>query len=403
MRGLRNLSQLVTLAGVAKKDGRRPKDSDLSIIDNGAVIWDQDKIIWVGKSEEIPEEYENINWESKPGYTLTPQVVDSHTHLVFGGNRAKEYSMRLGGADYQEIANSGGGILYTTKATNSASRDELFQSAAQRIERISSYGIGTIEIKSGYGLNLIKEVECTEIIHDLKKHFQGRVRIFNTFMAAHAVPKEFSTAKAYLEQVVFPAMETLAKKDVIDAADIFHEVGYFDSETTERFFKYCKELSLSIKSHADEFNDNKGAVLAAKYGALSTDHLLCTEADGLEALANSKTVATLLPGTGFFLGKKQAKAREIIDAGAKLSLASDYNPGSCHCDNVILIASLSAPTLKLSLSEVWTAITYNAAHALGLTDQGSIEVGKRPNFTLFEVPQLDEITYSWGRNFAVSH
>ncbi len=386
---------------MAKKDGRRPKDSDLSIINDGAVVWDNDKIVWTGPTASIPKEYSNIDWSSLSGHTLTPEIVDSHTHLIFGGDRSKEYSMRLGGADYQEIANAGGGILYTTKATNNSTRDQLFKSAAQRIERIASYGIGTIEIKSGYGLNLEKEIECTEIIHDLKLHFAKRVNIFNTFMAAHAVPKAFTNADHYLDEVVFPALEKLTKKDIVDAADIFHEKGYFDSAATERFFKFCKNLEVPIKSHADEFNDNKGAILAAKYQALSTDHLLCTQADGFEALAASDTVATLLPGTGFFLGKPQANARDLIDSGAKLAIASDFNPGSCHCDNLLMIASLSAPTLRMSLSEIWGAITLNAAHALNLKDQGSIEVGKKPRFSLFKVGQIDQITYSWGRNFAI--
>lgn len=401
MKGYRDLSQLVTLSGLADKDGRHPKESDLSIIESGAVIWDKDQILWTGKSEAIPAKYSNIQWKSLPNHTLTPEVVDSHTHLVFGGNRAEEYSMRLAGADYQQIAKAGGGILHTMQATNTASRDQLFTSASSRIERIASYGVGTIEIKSGYGLNLEKEIECTEIINDLKEQFAGRVNIFNTFMAAHAIPKEFSSADKYLEEVVFKGLEYLAEKNIIDAADIFHEIGYFDSVATEKFFKFCQDLSIPIKSHADEFNDNKGAILAANYNALSTDHLLKTGPDGIDALSKSSTVATILPGTGFFLGKPQADARSIIDAGAKLSLASDYNPGSCHCDNILLIAALSAPSLKLSLSEIWSAITHNASHALGLKEQGAIVIGRKPRFSLFKVSQIDEITYSWGRNFSI--
>jgi len=403
MKGYRDLSQLVTLEGVFKKKGRKPQDCDLSIIDNGAIVWDKNKIVWVGNSEAIPSEYSNIQWKSLPDHILTPELVDSHTHLVFGGNRSKEYSMRLGGADYQEIADAGGGILHTMRATNSASRDQLFHSAKDRIERIASYGVGTIEIKSGYGLNLDKEIECSEIINDLKQHFAGTVKIFNTYMAAHAVPKEYKNADEYLEKIVFKGMEYLCKKGIIDAADIFHEVGYFDSQATETFFKFCQKLSVPIKSHADEFNDNKGAILASSYQAISCDHLLRTGLDGIEALSNSDTVATVLPGTGFFLGKPQADARAMIDSGVKLSIASDFNPGSCHCDNVLLIAALSAPTLKLSLSEIWSAITLNAAHALGIHDQGALIVGKKPAFSLFEVSQIDEITYSWGRNFAKKH
>ena len=335
------------------------------------------------------------------GHVLTPEIVDSHTHLVFGGNRSKEYSMRLNGADYEAIAKAGGGILSTMKQTNEASRDELFSIAKKRIERIHSYGIGTIEIKSGYGLNIQKEIECAEIINDLKIEFKNNVQIFNTFMPAHAIPTGFANGREYLEKIVYPSIDQVHKKNIIDAVDIFFEEGYFNKEDTEQFFKFCQDLNLPLKVHADEFNDNGGASLACEYKALSCDHLLRTGSKGIESLSKSNTVATILPGTGFFLGKDQADARKLIDKGAKLSIASDFNPGSCHCDNLVLISSLAAPTLKLSLAEIWCGITLNAAHSLGLREQGAILQGLKPRFSLFKVGQVDEITYNWGRNFSV--
>ena len=194
------------------------------------------------------------------------------------------------------------------------SRDQLFNLVVERIGRLHSYGVGTIEVKSGYGLNFEKEYEIANVINDLKKHFKNKIQIINTYMAAHA----------------------------------------------------------------DEFYDNKGAILATKYGALSTDHLLRTTDDGILALSNSRTVATLLPGTGFFLGKEQANARALLDAGVKVAIGSDYNPGSCHCDNLLLIASLAAPQYKMNITELWCAITINAAHALGLKKQGAIMKGLVP-------------------------
>ncbi len=400
LKGYAQISQLVTLQGVLEKDGRRPQKEDLSIIENGAIVFDSDKIIWVGNSNDIPTEYINIKWESLKGHTVTPELVDSHTHLIFGGDRSAEYSMRLNGASYAEIAAAGGGIISTTKMTNEASEDELYKSAYKRIKQLHSYGIGTIEIKSGYGLNIEKEVQCSLIIDRLKKEFSPEVKIFNTFMAAHAIPKEFKSGRAYIDAVVIPALDKVLETISIDAVDIFHEAGYFSTEDVKHLFDYCKKKNLPLKTHADEFQDNQGAALAASYGCLSTDHLLCTSESGIKALANSNTVATILPGTGFFLGKPQSNARLMIDSGVKLSLASDYNPGSCHCDNLILIASLAAPTLKLSQAELWSAITYNAAAALGLSDQGALVPGMRPRLSFFKVSTLDEITYHWGKNFA---
>ena len=216
-------------------------------------------------------------------------------------------------------------------------------------------------------------------------------------MAAHAVPSSFDSSSSYLNEVVIPLMKEL--KEDIDSVDIFFEQGYFTKEDTQLLFNEAKKLNIPSKIHADEFNDNKGALLAAKLNSLSADHLLCTGPDGIEALASSKTVATLLPGTALFLGKELADARAFLDAGAKLALASDYNPGSCHCDNLLLIASMTAKNLKLNIAELWCALTFNASCALGIDKLGIIQKGFKPEFSLFEVDSIDQITYSWGKNF----
>ena len=399
----RHFSQILTLEKAAAKDGRGLKPDDLSVIKDGSIVFNDQEIVWVGLDDELPKKYlENSDIKDFSGHVLTPELVDGHTHLIFGGDRSKEYSMRLNGADYQAIANSGGGILHTSKATNEKSTELLFKESCEKINRIHSYGVGTIEIKSGYALNFEKEYEISHIIDRLKKHFAPKIQIINTFMAAHAVPNGFSSSRDYLDQVVIPLMKKLSEEKIIDAVDIFHEVNYFSYEDTEHLFKEAKKLNLPFKSHADEFQDNKGALLAATMGALSTDHLLCTSSDGIKALANSKTVATLLPGTGFFLGKPQSKAREFLDANVKVAMATDYNPGSCHCDNLLLVAALAAPNLKFNQTELWCAITLNSSHALGLFDQGSLQVGLKPRFSLFKCDNIDQITYSWGQNMAIN-
>ncbi len=309
--------------------------------------------------------------------------------------------MRLNGADYQEIANAGGGILATMEKTKNEKRDVLFHTAKERIERLYSYGVGSIEIKSGYALVKEKEREISHLINDLKKEFKGKVQIFNTCLAAHAVPKSHRSSKAYMDDVALPLLEELAEDKAIDAADIFHEKGYFNEEDTRRLFERAKSLGVNLKIHADEFNDNKGAVIASEYGALSADHLLATGKDGIEALSKSKTVATLLPGTAFFLGKPLANAKSFLDAGCKVALASDYNPGSCHCDNLLLLASLAGKNLGLNAAQLWASITLNAASALGYYDQGHLSQGAKARLSFFECESFDEIVYSWGRNFAV--
>jgi imidazolonepropionase len=402
MKCIKDLSQLITLKSAHYKDGRNLKPEDLSIINNGAIVYNEEEILWVGDSESVPSEFSSAETISRPGHVLTPEIVDSHTHLVFGGNRSHEYTMRLNGADYEEIAKAGGGILSTMTQTNIESLDELFNKAIERIERINSYGIGTIEIKSGYSLTYEREKEITRLIHKLKEHFRGKVQIHNTYLAAHAVPKEFTSSENYLEKVVIPLLEELSPEGIIDSVDIFHEEGYFCKKDSETLFNKAQELNIPVRIHADEFNDNKAAILAHNYDALSCDHLLCTGQDGIDTLSKSNTVATLLPGTAFFLGKPLANAKTFLDSGCKVALASDYNPGSCHCDNLLLLASLSAKNMGFNIAQLWSAITLNAAHSLNLKDQGSLVEGLKPRFTLFKTESIDEVTYNWGRNLSVS-
>lgn len=383
-----DIAELATLEGVIKKDGRHLLPEDLGIIKNAAIVFDENQVHWVGPNDQLPSKFLPLA-KSLKGYVVTPEIVDSHTHLVFAGDRANEYAMRLNGADYQAIANAGGGILATTVPTNLASENELFDQAVKRVERLYSYGVGTIEVKSGYSLTYEGEKKLSRVIDRLKKHFHPRVRIFNTFMAAHAVPKIFKSPKDYLNQIVLPLLVEI--HDSIDAVDIFFEQGYFLKEDCQLLFSRAKELKIPLKIHADEFNDNKGAIFACDNNALSADHLLCTRDDGFMAFAKSKTVATLLPGTGYFLGKPQANARALLDSGAKVALASDYNPGSCHVDNLLLIASMAAPNYKMNLAELWAAITFNANDALGLE--------RLPRFTVFKAESIAQLTYSWGRNF----
>ena len=397
----KNISQLVTLSGVIQKDGRRLLPKDLGIVKNGAVVFDSEKILWVGKERSLPSEYTSQGQIiDLGGKIVLPEIVDPHTHTIFAGDRSKEYFRRLNGDDYEKIAKNGGGILYTMEQTNEMLKEGLKKLALERIERMYSYGVGTIEIKSGYGLNAKKEEEVSRLIYELKNELYPRIKIMNTFMAAHAIPPDYKNSHQYILKMVIPLMKKLASEKVIDAVDIFHEEGYFNCNDVEILFQEAKKLNLPVKIHADEFYDNGGALLACKFHALSADHLLATGKEGIDALAASSTIATLLPGTGFFLGKNQADGRKMLDAGVKVAIGSDYNPGSCHCDNLLLLASLVAPQYKMNICELWSAITHNSAHALGLKDQGALVSGLRPRFSLFNTNSIDKITYHWGRNLA---
>ena len=399
----RHLNQIATLAGCFKKDGRKLLPQDLSIIQNAAIAFDENEILWVGEDSSLPALFQHEASFDLKGHVLTPELVDSHTHLVFGGDRSQEYADRLNGTSYEDIAKRGGGILFTMKETNSASSEQLFETACKRIEQIHSYGVGTIEIKSGYGLNFDKEYELSLIIECLKKKFAPTVQIFNTYLAAHDVPKKFSSSSEYIDQVVIPLLEKLAPLKVIDAVDVFHEKNYFSTEDTEKLFTRAKALGIQRKIHADELNDNGGGLLAVKHEALSADHLLKISDESIQAMKNSSTIATLLPGTAFFIGKPLAPARKMLDEGLKVAIASDYNPGSCHCDNLLMLASVAAPQLKLNQAELWCGITMNAAHALGLKNQGALIEKMKPRFSLFKTTSLSKVTYHWGKNLAVKN
>lgn len=398
-----NISELITLEGAQKKDGRHLHEEDLSIIKNASLVCDKEKILWIGEASSLPAEYSTLESIDCKNKTILPELVDCHTHLVFAGNRSREYSMRLNGATYEEIAASGGGILHTTTQTNQSTAKALFDLALKRIEKIAKTGVGTIEIKSGYGLNFEKEYEISKVIDSLKHQLKNKVQIKNTYMAAHAVPKVFSKSTDYITGTVIPLLEKLAQEKLIDACDIFHEKNYFTDEDVKILFTKCQALKIPVKMHADELNDNNGTELGVSFNALSCDHLLKINDQGIKKLADSNTVAVLLPGTGFFLGKEQTNARKLCNAGVKVAIASDFNPGSCHFDNLLQIAQMSAPTYKINRAELISAITLNASSALELNEQGCLIPGFNSRFSLFDSPNLDELLYRWGENLFFKH
>jgi imidazolonepropionase len=401
LRVYRRFSQIATLKKALIKDGRFLAPEDLSIIENASIVFDDTSILWIGEDSHLPAKYFSLPSVSFEGHCAVPEIVDSHTHLVFGGDRSHEYFMRLCGTTYEALASKGGGILSTVKSTKSLSKEDMLVLAGQRIEKMYRLGIGTIEIKSGYGLDMEKEYELSCVINELKSLYAHKVRIQNTFMAAHAVPQGM-TSSFYMKTVVLPLLNRLASQHSIDAVDIFHENGYFSTADVEELFRAAIKVGIPVKAHVDEFADNGGAALVTKFHALSAEHLLHTGDEGIQALASSKTVAVLLPGTAFFLGKQHANARKFFDAGVKVAIGSDYNPGSCHWGNVLAIASMAAPLYHMNPAELWSSITLNAAHALGLSDQGALLEGMSPRLSIFKTDKIEKITYSWGENLSAN-
>jgi imidazolonepropionase len=394
---LHNISQLLTMRRAKLKDGRNLLPDDLDIISNAKIVYNKDKVLFVGSNNDSHSITidKSINLQN---HCVAPAYVDSHTHLVFGGDRSEEYIQKLNGVDYQVIADNGGGIVKTFTMTNQTPDNVLFSTACERINKMVKLGVKTIEIKSGYSGTLAGELKLSKMIHQLKNHFSPHVTIVNTFMAAHAVPKDFSSSSEFLNKVVIPCLEELAPLKIIDAIDIFHEKNYFTHDDVETLFKLAKNKNIPVKMHADEFNDNKGAQLAAKYHCLSADHLLCISDESIKILAKSEVVANLLPGTAFFLGKPQAPARALLDAGAKVAISSDFNPGSSHFYNLPLLASIAAPQYKMNICELWSAITINAANSLGIRDRGYLDINTSPFINIFQCNKIEDISYSWGDN-----
>lgn len=403
MQCYKNINELITLKIAFEKDGRKLIPEDLSIIKNGAIVFDEKKVLWLGPTKDIPKNFLQFTHKDLSGHILMPGLVDSHTHLVFAGDRSFEYSMRLNGASYEEIYAAGGGILETMNKTRKTSEVELFEMASKRIEKAYNKGVRVLEIKSGYGLSYNHEKSLTLLIDKLKRSFEGKVRIFNTYMAAHAISKEFKSSTLYMEKVVCPLLKELATNSIIDAVDIFHEQNYFTKKDVEKLFDLATKLKIPKKIHADELNDNSGASLAVKYDCLSADHLLMINDSGINKIAKSNTVATLLPGTALFLGKELPPARKILDKGAKVAIASDYNPGSCHMNNLFLLTQMTAKKMGFNTAELVAAITLNAAHALGLKNIGYLAEGTKPIFTIAKSPSLDKLLYSWEESTFINY
>lgn len=387
-------SQILTLAGIPLKGA--VKDEQLQIIPNGGILTENGKILKTGVFTALMKEFSPVEIERIEGENvLLPGFVDSHTHICFGGNRSKDFAMRLNGKTYLEIAESGGGIWSSVAMTRAESRENLILSTLQRIEKHTLGGVTTIEVKSGYGLNPEAEIKMLKAIQNAKN--QSRAEIIPTFLGAHTRPKDFEgNNAAYLEMLVREVFPLIKAENLAERVDIFTEKSAFTIEESKIYLQKAKENGFQITVHADQFTPG-ASIMAVELGAVSADHLEFSGEKEIRALADSDTVATVLPGASIGLGMQYAPARKLLDAGACVSIASDWNPGSAPMGDLLTQAAILATFEKLSMSEILSGITFRAAQALRLSDRGTLEAGKKADFIAFPTSDFRDIIYYQGQ------
>lgn len=368
------------------------------LIADGAVAVAGGTIVWVGEQAEIPSEY--ADWPQHPlvGRLLTPAMIDCHSHMVHGGNRAREFEQRLQGVSYSEIARSGGGIMSTVNATREASDEQMLFDALTRVDALLAEGVGTLEIKSGYGLDEDTELRMLRIARQIAE--QRNITVRTSFLGAHALPPEYADrADAYLDEVCLPTLRKAHAEGLVDAVDGFCENIAFSKEQMQRVFDAATALNLPVKLHAEQLSDQGGSAMAAGYGALSADHLEYLEQAGVDAMAASGTVAVLLPGAFYCLSEtKQPPVDALRAANVPIAIATDYNPGSSPLCSLLLAMNMACTLFKLTPEEALTGTTRHAAKALGLDDRGQIVAGKLADFAIWDVQDPAELSYRIGAN-----
>ncbi len=391
-----NAAELVTCSGFTAKTGKQM--SELGIVKDGAVIIEEGVIRYVGPTARLPTDINRHAFEiiDATGKAVLPGFVDSHTHFVFGGYRPDEFSWRLRGDSYMEIMERGGGILSTVTATRSASREELVATGLKRLDSMLSFGVTTVEGKSGYGLDFETEIKQLEAMVEIDSRHP--LDVAGTFLGAHAVPLEYKGREdRFIDFIIKEVLPEVAGKHLAEFCDVFCEKGVFSIDQSRRLLNAAAKMGLKPKLHADEIVPLGGAELAAELGAVSADHLLHASNQGIDAMAAAGVVATLLPGTAFCLKEPYARARQIIDRGCAVALATDMNPGSCFSESIPMLFALATLYMDLSPEEAVIALTLNGAAAIGRADTvGSIDPGKKGDLVVLEFPSYRFIPYHMG-------
>ena len=375
-------------------------DPDDTIVDAALAVRDG-TIAWLGAARDLPREFDVWPREDLGGAWVTPSLVDCHTHLVFAGNRADEFALRLAGASYEEIAQRGGGIVSTVRATREADEQALFACAAARLEPLLAEGVGAIEIKSGYGLELAAERKMLRVARALARRYP--VSVYTTFLGAHALPPEYAgRADAYIDEVCERMLPALADEGLVDAVDVFCERIGFTLAQSERVMEAAIRRGLPVKMHAEQLSLSGGAALSARYRALSADHLEFLDEAGVRAMKDAGTVAVLLPGAFYFVRETQLPPIDWLRSyGVPIALATDCNPGTSPATSLLAILNLGCTLFRLTVPEVLLGVTRHAARALGRSDcHGALAPGRRADFVVWSVGTLAELAYWMGRPLA---
>ncbi len=395
---LHHIASLATMAGppTYRIGGAMREVRPLS---DASVVLENGLIRWVGRAADldagIVRDAEEIDCT---GMTVLPGFVDCHTHTMFAGSRYDEFAMRAAGSSYQEIAESGGGILNTVRATRAANKRDLKRSTARRLDAMMQHGTTTVEIKSGYGLTEEDELKMLDGLRELQQeHF---ATVVPTFLGAHAIPPEYSDRPdEYLDLLVNRLLPYVARKGLAEACDVFCEKGYFSVDHSRRLLAAARELGLKVRLHADQLNQIGASLLGAELGAISVDHLEHIDRAGIDRLAQASTAGVLLPGASFFLGGPYAPARALIDNGAPVAIATNFNPGSCMSYSMPLMMTIACTQMHMTPEEALVGSTINAAAVLGRAGQiGSIEPGKEADLVVYEAPSYRSIAYEFGVN-----
>ena len=386
--------QIVTLANLPLRG--KLADEQLEIIENGGILSENGKIVDVGDFEVLKTAHSTAEIENiEETQVALPAFTDAHTHICFGGNRANDFAMRNAGKTYLEIAESGGGIWSSVQHTRAASEDELLKTTLERIHFLISLGITTIEIKSGYGLDVENELKMLRVIKKAQNF--TKATLVPTCLSAHLKPRDFEGDNVeYLQYILNEILPKVKEENLAKRVDIFIEKSAFQPEESRNFLMKAKEMGFEITVHADQFTPGSSRI-AVEVGAKSADHLEATADEDIDFIASSETVAVALPGASLGLGEKFSPARKILDKNGILAIASDWNPGSAPMGNLITQASILATFEKLSTAEVLAGITFRSAFALGLEDRGKLEKGKKADFVTFKTDNFQNILYQQGR------
>lgn len=388
---IQNIQELILPKSTDKPLKGRELD-ELEVVENGTVVIKDGKVVYSGPHTDDYEAKEVID---ASGRVVSPALVDAHTHLIFGGSREHEMSLKRQGKSYLEILESGGGILSTVKSTREISEEDLFKKAEHDLLTMIKHGVLTVESKSGYGLDKENELKQLRVSNRLAEKYNLNMK--HTFLGPHAVPEEAESNEAFLEEMIELLPEV---KEYADFADIFCETGVFSVEESKRYMEKAKEAGFKVKIHADEIDPLGGLELAIDEGAISADHLVASSEEGKAKLKTSDTVAVLLPATTFYLDKNDyADARGMLNNGGAIAVATDYNPGSSVTNNLQLAMAIAALKLKLSPTEVWNAVTVNAAKAID-ADAGTINQGDQANIVIWDATNHEYIPYHFGINHA---